>query len=231
MVRARPRLLLLFGAVMTGSNLLRYLIGAIGGSDAAAVVRAAGWLFLVVRTFVTLWMHVATMRITADSATPWRRAFAVTAMQAGWFHLLALASVLTFSIRLYQGQAAGGLFVPASMGPSTALGLSVGLALTYVIFLPLQPGFARVLLRERPTRFGWSLAAIHGQFLRCLATVLLIAYPPALARQIAFGTLRADEPMSMLGVAVLDATMSVLLMLLATAVYYQAFLRGEAKLG
>ncbi|SFR79907.1 hypothetical protein [Sphingomonas jatrophae] len=226
---ARPLMFLVFLAILAAANLMRFWIGVQGGSDTAAIVRAAGWLFLIVRTFVNLWLHVATMRVLDQPQLPWRDAFRVEPIAAGWLHLIAAASLLTIGIRLWLGQGAGGLFVPAVMTGGTAIGIAVGLGLTYFIFLPLQPGFARVLLRREPTPVRWSLAAIRGQYLYNWALVMLICYPPALARMLAFGGLKAESATSMIATALIDGAMSVLLMLLATSVYLGAYRRAEAR--
>jgi hypothetical protein len=225
----RPTLFLGVLAALVSANLFRFWLGAAGGRDDAPLVQAAGWLFLVVRTCGNLWLHVAAMRLVAQPDTPWRRAFAILPVQAGWFHLVAAASLVTIGIRLWLGQGAGGVFVPAVMTGGTAIGIAVGLGLTYLIFLPLQPGFARVLLRAEPVSLGWSLRAIRGQYWYCWALAMILAYPPAVLRMLAFGGMRQDDAVSVLATALVDGAMSVLLMLLATSVYLLALGRAEAR--
>ena len=231
-VRARPRMILLFLAVYLGVSLLRYWIGATGGDDTAALVRAAAWVFTIVQVFCSLWMHVAALRLAADQRVTLRAAFRIRASQAVWFHGVALASVLTFLIRLWLGRYAGGVFAPPSHGLPTAsvLGLAVGLGSTYLIFLPLQPGLARVMLAERATTLRQSLAGVRGRLLPAFATLMLMGYPLALARMLVFSRLRGGGAWTFAATALIDSILSVVMMLLTTAVYLSVYRRARDRM-
>ncbi|SFR79911.1 hypothetical protein [Sphingomonas jatrophae] len=229
-LRRRPLVFAIFLPILILANPFRLWVAA-NMSANVTLLRTAGWLFLIVRTFVHLWLHVATTRLLDQPTIGWRAAFAVPPVAAGWFHLVAGLSLATVAIRLLVGQGVSGGFVPAVQTGGTVIDTAFGLSLAYLLFLLVEPGFIRVLLRGEATSLRWSLGAIRGQYLRCYAVLMIIAYPPALARAMAFGGVRQDGPPAALLVALVDGAMSVLLMLLACSVYLMAFRRAEAHQG
>ncbi|SFR79902.1 hypothetical protein [Sphingomonas jatrophae] len=221
---ARPGLILLFVAVQTGSNLMRFWLGrveALGGPG--MLMGAVGWLFLIARTFVTQWLHVAAARLIDDRTVGLRQAFVVAGSQAMWFHGLILVSLAAFLVRLWLTQASGGFFAPAGRlwDIRELVLMEAGFLFTYAVFLPLIPGyFASVLgYGGEPTLRG-SLRAARGHVLTALGAAMLLALPPALLRRALLGLLDDGGVSGVLLTALLDAGLTVVLMMLATGVYW-----------
>ena len=230
-LRRRPGMMALFVAIQLASNLVRLWIGAVGAGSMFLV--AVGGVFLFVRIFITQWLHVATARLGEDTGISARDAFRVAPNQALWFHGLVVVSGAAFLIRrLWLDQLAGGFFAPSGIGHlSTLIGLALGFLVSYLMFLPFIPGYFAALLGPWQPSLRWSLEGVRGQLMFSLATVMLLAMPVAIVRRWVFDWLGSATWEIVLTIATLDAALTVLLMVIATAVYLQCYHRALERMG
>ena len=221
MIARRPLVVLGFVLILLATNLLRFWMGAADPSG-SRFITAGGWLFQLLRVALVTWMHVAALRLAADLALPARRLWRIAGGQALWFHGLTLVALAAFVVRGQVGKVAGGFFTPTGLDSlADAASTLAGLAASYAMFLPFQPGFASVMVAERAATVRWSFAAMRGQFVRALATVTALVALPALLRRSGLGLLQSGTAGALALTSSLDAVLSVILILLATAVYWR----------
>ena len=222
---ARPLPFLIAAALLTGTDLLAWKMGALDGVPAPDLDKALLATFLFGKLAVTLGWVVAGLRLLDGRTSGLLKLGRRQLLWLGGFFLL-LPVLLLFRVLIQRVM--GTALAPAGADPRTILLLSVAVYLAIFLYVQVRliPALVGVLLDNGEAGLAWAWRGTRGQALFFIGGLVLAAIPLFLLH---FGNSLVWLPKASaarLAVLALDGATMAALLLVSCAAYLGLYRRA-----